>query len=205
MNRITRVCVTRCLVILAGLAVLPGGCGTSLKEADRARLSSVSIDPAVNIKGFTYFGGKAKLAAMVGGIPASVVVSALAPEKGEILQLMEKNHIDIGQILAAEFEKQLAAKPGFPQLVKEGGDAQFRFELSYGLSQSLLASRLKPELYVWANLKDNEGKTIWKSRKWANQHLPGYKHREYVQNPELLRQVLQEASAVVAKKFAETL
>ena len=126
-------------------------------------------------------------------------------EKGQILQVMRENGIDIGQIMISEFEQQLATKPDFPRRVREGGDAEFHCEVGYALAQGVLSSKLKPELYVWAKLTDRDDKIIWKSYQWVNQHLTGYKHDEYMQNPELLRQVLQQACAVVAKKFAKSL
>ena len=211
MGRVIQPVRTRGIAIIA-LAIFLGGCGTGLKEADRARLCSVSIDPTVKIKGFTYFGGKGKLATVVGGVvagPAGAAAGSVAgadtSEKGQILTLMRENGIDIGEIMIAEFEKQLSTKSDFPPRVSEGGDATFHFEIGYALAQGVFSSELKPELYVWANLKDRDDKVIWKSYQWVNQHLTGYKHDEYMQNPELLCQVLEQACAVVAKKFAKSL
>jgi hypothetical protein len=199
-------------VVLIVLIMFFGGCSASLSDQDRARLSCVSIDPAVKIKGFTYFGGKGKACTVVGGILAGPVGAAAGsvagadrPEKDQILNLMRKNNIDIGQIMTSELEKQLAVKPDFPTRVTADGDAQFHFEIGYALASGLFSGKLKPELYVWANLKDRNGKTLWKSYQWVNEGLNGYTHKEYMQNPESLREVFQEACAIVAKKLARKL
>jgi len=208
----SRTCMTRGLIALMGLTTLLGGCGKALRDADRSRLTSVSIDPAPTIKNFKYFGGKGKAATVLGGVVAGPAGAALGSvsgagrsEKAEMLDLMLENNIDIGQIMASELEKQLAVKSDFPPRVATGGDATFHFEIGYALASGPFSSTLKPELYVWASLEDKDGKILWKSYHWANDGLKGYKHQEYVENPELLREVLIQACGVVAKKMAKSL
>ncbi|OHB74984.1 MAG: hypothetical protein A2Z25_12440 [Planctomycetes bacterium RBG_16_55_9] len=168
----------------------------------------MSIDPNVNIKDFRYSGGKDMAAFLVGGIVGVAAGRALGlerTEQDEIIDVMQNNDIDIKKIMVSEFKKELAKKSDFPPLVDEGGDAQFQFEMSCMLAVGAFTNRMKPEFYLWASLKDTNGKTIWKRNEWENEHIKGYTHKQYVENPEFLREVFQEACSILSKRLCKTL
>ena len=87
----------------------------------------------------------------------------------------------------------------------EDGDAQFQFEMSCMLALGFLTNRMRPEFYVSASLIDTNGKAVWKRSEWENEHIRGYTHKQYVENPELLREVYQQACVMLSKKLCKTL
>ncbi len=196
------------MIPVVGLALLFGGCTGSLSDKQRAQLSCVSLDPNVNIQEFVYSGGQSQAAFLLGGIVGTAIGRAAGmerTEKDEILDVMREHKIDIKQIMVAEFEKELAAKPKFPPRVAAGGDARFRFKMTCMLAQKAFSKKMAPEFYLWGWLDTQDGGTLWKGSTWVNQHIQGHTHAEYVQNPELLREVYTQACAMLAKKLAKGL
>jgi hypothetical protein len=142
----------------------------------------------------------------IGGVVAGTVVSARNPE--EIVRIMEEHNIDVGQILVAEFKEEVAAIPDFPPIVAENDDAEFCFEIVCGLESPLLSGKLKPSLVVTVQLNGRDGKKLWENTADiynSKGKLKVYKHKEYVENPEHLREVFGQACEIIARKFAKNL
>jgi hypothetical protein len=180
------------------------GCGTvPLSHTQRASLRSVSIDPNVEMpapdapnRGFYLY-----------GTPAASLRS-----------LLDEHEIDPVAILRDAFAEQLRAVHGLPPLQEERGDAIFHLKvLQYGIENAGTANPwrvitnsppLKPLLSVNASLTLPDGKVIWTGRAHiTNMSTKQDSHllKELVDDPELAREALAKATALVSKELVETL
>jgi hypothetical protein len=200
----------RSAIVLFTIAALSlSGCGQPrLSKKVRANLSCTCIRPVVKTGDFFYFGGRAKTATVVGTLAGGLIGGVVAgtmvekgsnPAKEEILRAMREHNIDVGQIMLSEFKEQVQAIPGFPPIVTDKADGEFCFEVKCGLESPLLSGKLKPMFTFVVQLNGPDGEKLWKNTAdvyKAKGKLKGYTHKEYIENPERLREVFSQACEI---------
>ena len=148
---------------LVTLAACASTKSIQLSAQQRQSISSVSINPYVATpESILYMGAAQTAGAFLGGGLGAIIGSAV--EEGtrrEIVESMRKHQIDIGAIVAAEFDRQLRQANLFPSVEPSGGDARFTLEVRvYGLLQcNLLHVPMCPMLDAVARLTRPNGST----------------------------------------------
>jgi hypothetical protein len=209
------------IALVVAVTGLSSGCQQKLTKKARAGINSVSINTEVSLPERLYVGSKGSVGGGTGWFGAVTFAAGIADIPRKIRQsrtisnLMKKNNIVPGRILAMQFKEQLEKEQVFPSIVETDGDATFTFEISsYGL-QSYSIGRfwppypLRSELTVDVFLKKPDGTLVWKN--WAKTYtahlLPGtngvdaYMYNEYIQNPNLLQKGFEQAASKVVDEF----
>jgi hypothetical protein len=222
-SKVVRGEITSIRVFQIGLVVLgvglSAGCESKLTTEARAGINSVTVNwdgslPERMEWGHTGGGGGTPalaavfLSAELAGLPEKV------RRRRAIGALMRKNKIEPGEILEAQFRKQLEAKQVFSSIVNADGDATFTLDVwSYGL---LWDSRgvswppypLKPVLTVNVYLRKPDGTLVWENNAWTSDFTDGVDARmyeEYVENPDLLRKGFEQAASKIASQFLKNI
>jgi hypothetical protein len=127
-----------------------------------------------------------------------------------IMRFIEKrNNIDIGQIWRDKFIDALQNSQLFNITTSESADAEFKFNIQ-AVSLLMWAYKWKPVLGVTATLSKRDGEILWQEfgelshlDKRTTAHIgPGV---EYINNPELFKEIAEEASKIVAEDLVNDL
>jgi hypothetical protein len=127
-----------------------------------------------------------------------------------IRDIMRKNDIDLGKMIASRFKEELEAKQVFPSIVEDDGDATFTFAIyNYGLlwsswGYSVPPYPLKPALNVQVYLKKGDGTLVWHDYAVTDDYTGGvdrYMFDEYVADPNLLRKGFEQAASKIVDQF----
>jgi len=180
------------ILVLSVIVVFCGCAASRLTKRKQAGIHSVSISSKVNIPSkMEYFRDD-----LTPGSSSGLLAALMA-----IDDVMRKNKIDVGHMVANEFREQLAAKQVFPSIVKYGSDAEFSFQIHYyGLRFRPFAKDeyLGAVLKVTAYLRKANGKLLWKvTADCSPDRTDAYLWRTYVMEPERVRMVFQQAVRVV--------
>lgn len=202
---------------LSALAILMAGCAgaptVKFDQANKSALKSVSINKEVPIPTDIYYHGRAQAIGMgLGGLLGSAIASAGTSDKEVIQQVLKKNNINVGDIVATSFASQLRDSGKFS--LADGSsaeDAQFQFEVvMYGLGKgSGFSSTLYPTMGINGSLKTKDGKVLWQRYEYITplnkENSIGAAPETFAQNPDLLRQALTKAASVITKMFVDDL
>jgi hypothetical protein len=184
-----------------------------MAAADRASLTTVSMQSAPRLPAEMFFHGRAESAGAIAGVIGAVLVANAAKEpKEQILETMKTNGIELPTILRTEFFKAAAAR-GIFSLAETGTAAQGDLSLVvnvYGLGQTQgFSALLYPMINVSATLKKPNGEISWQRTEYI---LPlnaenkfGYEFEQYRQDPELIRKTFTNISAIVSNLLLESL
>ena len=199
-----------------GVFIMINGCAGHIALTKDANLPirSVSINKEVpKPDTIGVYGSGETFAALTGfvtlGVAGAVVASEIPKKRGPLLKyVMEKEGIDMGQILRDQFVDQLKNSGLFSTVLDEGGDAEFKLSiLVAGFAKPAgFTSKLQPELSVEASLIKPDGTILWKNRRTVTQgtsRTPSRKYEEYINNPELIREAISICSRIVVDKLVK--
>ena len=211
MSKFVRI-MSRSMLLVSVLIMFNGCAGIALKKEAMSSIHSVSVNKEVpKPDKIGVYGAGETFAALTGfvtaGVAGAVIASEIPKKRGPVLKyVMEKEGIDIGQIVREQFVDQLKNSGLFSTIVDEGGDAEFKLSiLGAGFAKPPgFTSKLQPELWVEGSLVKPDGSVLWKNRKTVTQgtsRTPCRKFEEYINNPELIREAISICSRIVAGKL----
>ncbi|HEU4951173.1 MAG TPA: hypothetical protein VFT46_04435 [Holophagaceae bacterium] len=159
-----------------------------------------------------YRGPGAGAGSLFGAIGAAATVNADHSAKGELLALMDKEHIDIAQILLEQTEAKLASAPDTEKRVKALPGARLHIEiLMYGLVKTqLFSSTMYPTVKVKMTLtRDGDPKPVWSESEWvataASENDKGFSYDEYMKDPGKIRIVWTNVTKIAASRLINSL
>jgi len=169
------------------IAVALTACGPSKKplsaEAKKS-LHTVSIKSDVDMPNKMFFHGKTQSIAGNFGLLGMMIGEA-----------MQRKNVSVEGIVREAFRNEMAKRTPYKPL-KSGAksDANLFIEVdSYGFAAAGISSKFSPHLVVYAEMKDRNGKTIWRNKGRVNTLTKNNKAQyTYKQMIGLLRQFLRQ-------------
>ena len=187
----------------------------AMAPSAKAAIHTVRVNAVVKLPPDMLFLGKTEGVAMMAAGPLLGQQAAAATSKGTRAQLaseMQANHIDVGDIVAAEFARQASAGTPIKFVVGSApADAQVDLVVNaYGLAHSnAFGSTLYPVVNLSATMRAADGAVIWQATHVAGaqdvENKDGHVLEEFLQNPGLLRQSFVEGSDIVARVMVQDL
>lgn len=180
-----------------------------LTKRDRSLIQSVSINEDIAKPGDIYYYGSKEvwLFATMGAIPGTVAgTQTVKGPKSMLKNVMEKDQIDIAQIVGEQFTNELKKSNLFNSIVHEKADAEFKLSvLGYGLEVKAggFSRKLRPVLTVKGSLAKPDGSILWEKQRgvFAKGGTPSHTLEEYLENSELLREAFTIAAQIVVTDF----
>ena len=130
----------------------------------------------------------------------------------QLLAEMHANHIDIGDIVAAEFAKQASSGSTIIFVVGSApADAEIDLTVNaYGIAHAhALGTTLYPIVNLSATMKTPEGTVIWQASHVASaqnaENQEGHTLEDYLGDPELLRRAFIAGSDIVSRVMVQDL
>ncbi|MFT3922029.1 MAG: hypothetical protein QM778_05810 [Myxococcales bacterium] len=200
-----RLLLTLCCIAASMLSA----CAHSVRltRDQRSTLRSVSVRTEVKMPAGMFYSGQkdALVQGMLGPVVGGVVGSKIA-DKAEtaLLRVMHESGIDVGQLAREQFQSALDGSRLFAAVTSESSDAEFVLTVNlYGLAQKgAFASELRPMLNITGTLVRPDGTVLWKDSAYVT-NMSGETHgstlKEYLEDPERLRQAFTDASNLVAR------
>jgi hypothetical protein len=194
--------------LLLGLTLFTGCISKiGLTKEVREYIRSVSIKKDVKLPDDIYYYGQEHcVGSMFGLLGAVASLEAAKEPKAQLKAVIQENQIDISEIIRDQFANELSKARVFPSVVPEGGDAEVRLEVRmFGFTlPTCFSGKLKPVLGVIGSLIRTDGTVLWQKLEYISGlkgETPGNTLKEYLQNPEFIR----EAFSVTAKIVSESL
>jgi hypothetical protein len=202
---------------IAAISILLTGCAgapsVKLDQAIKNSVKTVTVRKDVPLPADMFYQGKAQSIGMgLGGAVGYAIAQGATSDKEIIQQILQKNNINVGEIVADTFTSQLRSSGKFS--LSEGSvpeDAQFQFEVvMFGLGQTQgFANALYPTLGVNGLLKSKDGKVLWQKYEYVTplnkENTIGAEPSAYVKDPELLRQAFTKAATALTALFIKSL
>jgi hypothetical protein len=205
------------VLFLMSVLVVFSGCAahTALTKENKVSLKAVSIAQEVKKPDqIVVYGAGETFAAMGGfitlGVVGAVAAGEIPKKRGPLLKyVMEKEGIDPGQIMREQFVNKLK-NSGLFAIADDGGDAEFKLIIiGIGFAKPAgFTGNLQPELRVEGTLAKPDGIILWKDTEVVTQgtsRTPRHKFKEYVNDPNLIREALDIAAGIVAEKLVKDL
>ena len=156
------------LVLVFLIAVLSGCASVQpISDADRKKVTSVTINPNVTKAPDMYYLGPGGTAGLMFGIVGAIIAAPMLEQSRKSFQeYTEKNNISIERIVLEEVEGALrragkmpfAARPEPGAAVLHVAIPQWGFSVPHGFSGMLV-----PIMYIRCELKDAAGNVLWSS------------------------------------------
>ncbi len=183
------------------------GCGAniSLTKKERALIQSVSINQNIPKPNDIYYYGAEEimLGRAIGVLGQISAMETVREPKRRFKYVMERNQIDIEQIVREQFGDELTKSNLFNSIVDEKGDAEFRLSIEgYGFSAPShgFSDKLRPNLALTGSLVKLNGTILWKRRIIRIKgKTSSYTLEEYLKNPELIREALTASSRIAVR------
>jgi len=181
----------------------------------KAGIHTVRVNPVVTLPPDMLYAGRAEgVAGMLSGPLLAGQAAAVtgSDTRARLAAEMQANHIELGEIVAAEFAKQASA--GTPMTFVVGAaaaDAQVDLTVNaYGIAHAhSLGNTLYPIVNLSATMKTPDGKVIWQATHIAGAHSlenqDGHTLEDFLQDPELLRRAFVNGSDIVSQVMAQDL
>ena len=204
-----------CLLATALLMTACVAPPVAMAPAARTAIHTVRVNPVVQLPAdMLYRGQKEGVAMMLSGpLLGAQVASAVGKDTAtQLVAEMRANHIDLGEIVAAEFAKQ--ASSGSPITFVVGSspaDAQVDLTVNvYGIAHAhALGTTLYPIVSLSATMKTPEGTVIWQASHVASvenaENQEGHVLEDYLRDPELLRRAFITGSDIVSRVMVQDL
>jgi hypothetical protein len=161
-----------------------------------------------------YRGRKEGIAMMAGGplLGDQIAASVSKETTAQLAAEMRANHIDLGEIVAAEFAKQASAGSPIKFIVGSApADAQVDLTVNaYGIAHAhALGTMLYPIVSLTATMKTPDGMVIWQANHVASaqnaENQDGHALEDYLRDPELLRGAFVNGSDIIARVMVQDL
>jgi len=197
------------LVIL----VLAYGCATTqpIADGERRTIRKVTVDKNVVIpEQPVVIGPSASTGSLLFGPLAIAAAMTGNADSVALKEFMDKNKIDIREIVHREFVGNLAA--GRVAVVDEGGDANFELTVeSYGLGPAFNLSPvnkpLRPSLRLQGKLSSADGKLLWQNVDYITNlsDMPAHTMDKYLADPALTRDAFKTAAQLTIDSLLNNL
>jgi hypothetical protein len=210
-NFVRIMCVS---ILLLSLLVMFSGCAgnIALTKENKSSLKEVSVSQQVsNPARITVIGIREFALSGLGGIGGAVVATELAKSPEAALKaVMEKEGIDPGQIFREQFINQLKNCGLSCAIVDQGGDAEFKLSIAYAtfMKPPGFTHNLKLQISMKASLVKPDGSILWKDSERVTtmaSGTPSHSFKDYVTEPELIREAFTVCSKIVAEKLVNNL
>lgn len=197
--------------LLTACAGLPSH---SLNAADRAAVSTVSINPTIALPKQLAFHSRRESLMMgaFGMIGALLSVDDAKDSARDVVSTMNRHNISIRTIAKTEFKRALVAIPSLKITDdKANADAELTLEVDMvGLSQTHgLSARLYPTMRLSATMKKKDGTLIWQKSDLItplnSENKDGYEFDEYLAQPALLRHGFTTTAAILSRNLVAEL
>jgi len=185
----------------------------AITPAAKAAIHTVRVNPVVKLPPEMMYMGPAQGAVMLLAGPLlgpQLASSTGTSAKAQLAAEMQANHIDVGEIVAAEFAKQASAGTSVNFVVGSApADAQVDLVVNvYGIGQAhALGSTLYPVVNLSVTMKAADGSVIWQATHVAGaqnvENKDGHTLEEFVGSPELLRQAFVNGSDIVSRVMVQ--
>ena len=204
-----------CLLATALLMTACVAPPVAMAPTARTAIHVVRVNPVVQLPADMLYRGQKEGAAMMlaGPLVGAQVASAVGKDTTtQLVAEMRANHIDLGEIVAAEFAKQ--ASSGSPITFVVGSspaDAQVDLTVNvYGIAHAhALGTTLYPIVSLSATMKTPDGTVIWQASHVASaqnaENQEGHALEDYLRDPELLRRAFITGSDIVSRVMAQDL
>ena len=204
-----------CLLATALLMTACVAPPVAMAPTARTAIHVVRVNPVVQLPAdMLYRGQKEGVAMMLAGpLVGAQVASAVGKDTTtQLVAEMRANHIDLGEIVAAEFAKQ--ASSGAPITFVVGSspaDAQVDLTVNvYGIAHAhALGTTLYPIVSLSATMKTPDGTVIWQASHVASaqnaENQEGHALEDYLRDPELLRRAFITGSDIVSRVMVQDL
>jgi hypothetical protein len=176
-----------------------------LKPEKKASIQSISIRNHVQMPDVMFYRGP-EYALGAFGVTGQFASNLIEMKNHEIIKyLMDKTDINVAQIVREHFANEIEANMIFNSIVSEGGDAEFALSVQiYGFAYEL-SSKLKPMLGVIGSLTQDDT-VLWKKYAYVtnfNETTPPNTIKQFVNNPELIREAFETAAQIVAEDLCK--
>ena len=196
---------------------LLAGCATPhsvhLSAANRASIKGVHIDKNVSKPDVIFWRGTAQAwgAALGGVIGALATADAGMTDAERMVKFMDKEHIDISEIVYSEVTKQVAVLKTFDISDANRIDATLIFSVDmYGFNKTHpFGSNMNPLIRITGKLIKPNNEIVWQESEFvsdlASANDQGQSLDTYQNEPEKLRAALAKASEVAVKRVVAKL
>jgi hypothetical protein len=148
-----------------------------------------------------------------GPLLGAQVASAVGTDtRAQLVAEMRANHIDLGEIVAAEFARQASAGSPIAFVVGSApADAQVDLTVNvYGIVHAhALGATLYPIVSLSATMRTPDGLVTWQASHVASaqnvENQEGHVLEDYLRDPELLRQAFVTGSDIVSRVMVQDL
>lgn len=193
------------------------GCATSnsvhLSAENRDSIKSIHIDKNVSKPNAIYWRGTAQAwgAVLGGAIGALATADAGMTDAERMVQFMNKEHINISEMVYSEVTRQVAALKTFD--ISDAGkiDATLIFSVDmYGFNKTHpFGSNMNPLVRITGKLVKPNNEIVWQESEFvsdlASDNDQGQSLDTYQKEPSKLRTALAKASEVAVKRVVSKL
>lgn len=171
------------------------------------------IDPQVpKPKDMFYRGPGQGAGSLFGAVGAAATAGADNGPKGQLLGLMDKEHIDISAILLDETQAKLSASPELEKRIKAIQGANLHVAiLMYGLVKTqIFSSTMYPTIKVLMILnKEGEKTPIWTESEWvataASENDKGFSFDTFMKEPDKIKIVWANVSKIAVSRLFDSM
>lgn len=163
-------------------------------------------------KDMYYRGPGQGVGSLFGAVGAVATMGADNSAKGQLIALMEKEHIDIAQIVLAQVQAQFGAIPSFEAKIKAIKGANLHIEIMfYGLVKTqIFSSTMYPTIRVMMTLnREGDATPVWSEKELvataASENDKGFSYDDYMKDPEKIRIVLDNVSKIAVKRLLRSM
>jgi hypothetical protein len=211
-NTIKRGCFA---IAIAGLLLT--GCSTPTSvplSAENVRaVKTVKLDPSVSKPKTIYWRGTAQAwgAALFGAIGGAATANAGDSDAERMVALMEKERIDVSQMVYSEVVKQIGSQKSFQISESVQADAVLSFSVTmYGFNKTHpFGSNMNPLITIMGKLTKPNNEVIWQESEFvsdfASDNDQGQSIETYQKEPVKLRAALAKATEVAVKRVVAKL
>lgn len=207
----------RLIYALAIPVVLSTGCSTTnslpLSNENRTSIKSVYIDKNVAKPKAIYWRGTMQAwgGTLFGAVGGAATSNAGMTDAALMVKFMEKEHIDLSEIVYSEVSKQVAALKIFRISDSNNADARLIFFVDmYGFNKTQpFGSHMNPLIRITGKLIKPNNEIVWQESEFvtdfASENDQGQSLDTYQSDPTKLRAALVKVSEVAVKRVVSKL
>ena len=196
------------LYIATTLTACAGGPKVRLSDELHESIKTVALSSDIPVPSKVYYNGaRQNVTANFGLIGSFIGNSDKKHKEADIKTTMEQQNIDVSGIVYKAFAQEMALRTPYKPLQGDAAaDARLSMEVHlYGLQAAGIGSHLYPALTVSAQMKDADGKVIWRNRAVAGgltqKNNPAkYTYDELMAKPARITEVMTQAAQLVASE-----
>ncbi|VWX33618.1 conserved hypothetical protein [Limnobacter sp. 130] len=201
------------MVFIALPVILLAGCSTPqsipLSVENRSPIKNIHLEKNVSKPSAIYWRGTTQAwgGALFGALGAFATADAGMTDAEKMIKFMEKNKIDISEIVYSEVSKQTAALKTYQISSVDKSDATLTFAVDmYGFNKTHpFGTHMNPMIRMTAKLIKPNNEIIWQESEFvsdfASENDQGQSLETYQNEPATLKAALAKASQVTVKRL----